>query len=45
MGGDRNRLLAGGGVGDEEGLLWFQESVELFEFLDESLVDFAMPIV
>jgi hypothetical protein len=37
---DGNGLLTGGGVGDEEGLLRFDEFVELLELLDEGAVDF-----
>ena len=34
--GDGNRLLAGGGVGDEQGFLRVDEGVQALEFLDEA---------
>lgn len=38
--GDGDGLLSGGGVGDEECFLGFEEVVEAFEFGDEAFVDF-----
>jgi hypothetical protein len=38
--GHGDRLLAGGGVGDEQGFLRLEEGVQALELLDEFFVDF-----